>query len=157
MSLDDLVKQHRVSLRETAKVLKEWGDFSFDVPCAVLDSVGGTTTTTSLGHLSFYLPTSYAMSSEPIERFLRLKEKVGFDAAFEAMSADDEVGEEFVQAWDEAMGDLDRGVLVTLNDLVAFVEQAKRGWESNPRKLLVVGLERQTVTSGLVSTVVFEV
>jgi hypothetical protein len=94
-----------------------------------------------------------ALASESIDRFMRLKEAVGFDAAFEAMTADDEVGEDFVAAWDQSQKDLAGGALGTLNDVVAMVEQARKGWEVSPKKLLVVGVEGKTVISGLVPVV----
>jgi len=41
---------------------------------------------------------------------------------------------------------------VTLNDLVAMVEQAREGWKRSPRQLLVVAVEDSGVHSGLVPT-----
>jgi hypothetical protein len=156
VNLEGLVQQHRLSLRPAAGALKACEAFDLGLPCAVLDAERGSVLTTVIGKMSKHLPTSYALASEPIERFLRLKDSVGFAAAFEAMSADDDYGDEFCRQWDEAMADLERGVLVSLNDLVAMVDQAKRGWEESPRRLLVVVLERQRVSSALVSTEVLE-
>jgi hypothetical protein len=81
-----------------------------------------------------------------------LKGSVGFDAAFEAMTADDGVGEEFVEAWDQARKDLDAGVVVSLNDLVTFVEQAKTGFAVTPRRMLVVVVAGKVVESCTVAT-----
>jgi hypothetical protein len=122
--------------------------FTLGTPCVVITD--GTVEQVPLSALRNHLRCSVALASEPIERFLRLKEAVGFDAAFEAMSADDEVGAEFVAAWDQSQQDLACGALSTLNDLVAIVEQARRGWEGTPRKLLVVAVEGRAVASGLV-------
>ncbi len=81
-----------------------------------------------------------------------MKERVGFEQAFAECSSDNEDGQEFCRAWDESQEDLANGVLVTLNDLVALVEQAKEGWGKSPRQLLVVGVSSSVITSGLVPT-----
>jgi hypothetical protein len=83
---------------------------------------------------------------------MTLKERVGFEQAFSECSSDNEDGQEFCRAWDESQADLESGVLVTLNDLVAMVEQAREGWRKSPRQLLVVGVSSSEVTSGLVPT-----
>ena len=143
-----MVKANRVALVPAARAVAGAEQFSLHLPCALVEQ--GTVLVTSVGGLRGYLPCSTALASEPIERFLTLKNAVGFGAAFEAMSADDEVGEEFVEVWDRCQEDLAGGVVCTLNDLVAMVEQAKRGWEATPRKLLVVAVEGKAVASGLV-------
>jgi len=149
MDLEALVRANRLALVPAARAIAGTDQFSLHLPCALVKQ--GTVIVTSVGGLRGYLPCSTALASEPIERFLRLKEAVGFDAAFEAMSSDDEVGEEFVAAWDAAQSDLAGGVVCTLNDLVAMVEQARKGWEATPRKLLVVAVEGKAMESGLVS------
>ena len=152
MDLDGLVKANRLALVPSAERLAKSDAFTLGTPCAVIE--GGTVTQMPLSALREQLQCSMALAAEPIERFLRLKEAVGFDAAFEAMSADDEVGAEFVAAWDQSQQDLAGGALGTLNDLVAMVEQARKGWEATPRKLLVVAVEGKTVQSGLVPVTV---
>jgi hypothetical protein len=148
MDLDALTKKHRLALQPAAEQLVRSDAFTLETPCVVITD--GTVKQVPLSALRNHLRCSVALASEPIERFLRLKEAVGFDAAFEAMSADDEVGAEFVAAWDQSQQDLAGGALSTLNDLVAMVEQARKGWEATPRKLLVVAVEGRAVASGLV-------
>lgn len=148
MDLDALTKKHRLALQPAAEQLVRSDAFTLGTPCVVITD--GTVKQVPLSALRNHLRCSVALASEPIERFLRLKEAVGFDAAFEAMSADDEVGAEFVAAWDQSQQDLAGGALSTLNDLVAMVEQARKGWEATPRKLLVVAVEGRAVASGLV-------
>jgi hypothetical protein len=150
MNLEAVVRRHRLELRVGARAVQVSGEFSLTTPCVVIES--GTVVTTSLGGLRGYLPCSVALASEPIEQFLLLQGKVGFDAAFEAMTADDEVGEEFVRAWDESQRDLADGVVCTVDDLAAMVSQARKGWQETPRKLLVVARDGQQVASGLVDT-----
>ncbi len=149
MDLDALVKANRSVLQPAARAVASARAFDMSLPCEVLKEDGNVTT--NLAGLRGYLPCSTALASEPIERFLTLRDAVGFDAAFEAMSADDEVGEEFVEVWDRCQADLDGGVVCTLNDIVAMVEQAKQGWEATPRKLLVVARAGNEVASGTVA------
>ena len=150
MDLDKLVKENRQALKPVADAVAGASSFTLGLPCALVKE--GTVISTTLTGLRGHLPTSVALASAPIEQFLQLRERVGFDAAFEAMTADDEVGEEFVSAWDEAHADLSNGVMCTINDLVAFIEQAKRGWGEDPQRFLVVARSGQTVTSGTVPT-----
>ena len=148
MDLEGLVRENRLALVPSAERLVKSDEFTLGTPCAVIE--GGAVRQVPLSALRNHLRCSTALASEPIDRFLRLKEAVGFDAAFEAMSADDEIGAEFVAAWDQSQQDLAAGALSTLNDLVAMVKQARQGWEATPKKLLVVAVEGQTVVSGLV-------
>ena len=151
MDLEALVRANRFALVSIAEQLARGEEFTLGTPCAVITE--GVVNQVPLCGLRNHLRCSMALASEIIDRFVRLKEAVGFDAAFEAMTADDEVGEEFVAAWDQSQKDLAGGALGTLNDLVAMVEQARKGWEATPKKLLVVGVEGKTVTSGLVPVV----
>jgi hypothetical protein len=150
MDLDAVVKRHREELRVGARAVEAGEEFNLSAPCVLIEN--GTVVTTSLGGLRGYLPCSVALASEPMERFLVLQDRVGFDAAFEAMTADDEVGEEFCLCWDESQKDLADGVLVTIDDLAAMVTQAREGWQKHPRRMLVVAREEGQVASGLVST-----
>jgi len=151
LDLDAFVRLNRLALLPIAEQLVRSEEFTLGTACAVITD--GVVNQVPLCGLRDNLRCSMALASEIIDRFMRLKEAVGFDAAFEAMTADDEVGEEFVAAWDQSQKDLADGALGTLNDLVAMVEQARKGWEATPKKLLVVGVEGKTVTSGLVPVV----
>ena len=150
MNLDEVVRQHREGLKGAAREVEEEVAFHLGLPCALVKA--GAVVSTTLNGLRSHLPCSTALASEPIERFLRLKGRVGFDAAFEARTADDGVGEEFVEAWDQARKDLVGGVVVTLNDLVTFVEQAKTGFAVTPRRMLVVVVAGKVVESCTVAT-----
>jgi hypothetical protein len=151
MDLNELATKHRQELRPVAGAVLEATAFTLDAPCALV--VDGAVVSTTLNGLRNHLPCSVALASAPLERFLTLREEVGFDRAFELCSTDDDDdGEEFVNVWDEAQRNLDDGVLVTVNDLVAFAEQAKKGWSDTPRRVLVVAVEDGQVASGSVST-----
>ena len=85
-----------------------------------------------------------------MERFLLLQSEHGFDGAFELCATDDEEGEAFCKAWDEAQRDLEEGVVCSLNDLTEMVAQAGNGWNEDPKRVLVVAREGSEVASGLV-------
>lgn len=148
MDLDEVVRKHRAELVGTANGVEASEEFGLGTACALI--ADGTVVPTTLTGLRNHLPCSAALASEPIERFLVLRARVGFDAAFEAMSADDEVGEEFVREWDQAQKDLATGAVMTLNDLAAMVTQAQEGWKATPRRMLVVVRSGDKVQSGTV-------
>jgi hypothetical protein len=150
MDFDALVRRYLNELGLVARSVAGSQSFGIGLPCALIDDTG--LTETSLAGLRSHLPCSVALASPGIERFLALREQVGFDAAFAECSSDDEDGEEFCRAWDESQQDLASGVLVTLNDLVAMVEQARKGWGQNPKQLLVVAVSGSVVQSGLLPT-----
>ncbi len=148
MNLEEVVKGCRRQLKPAALAVRASKEFNLELPCALVE--GGGVTQTSLMGLRSHLPYSVALASEVIHRFVLLRSEHGFDRAFEMCSEDTEQGEEFVWAWDESQADLENGVVVTVNDLVAMVEQARKGWLENPRRMLVVAREGNTVTSGTV-------
>ena len=150
MDLNELATEHKEELRPVAVAVLEGTAITLDAPCALV--LDGAVVSTTLNGLRNHLPCSVALASAPLERFLTLREEHGFDRAFELCSTDDNDGEEFVNVWDEAQRNLDDGVLVTVNDLVAFAEQAKKGWSDTPRRVLVVAVEDGQVASGTVAT-----
>ena len=148
--LDRQVERHLSGLKPVAQRLLATEAFSLSAPVGLLREEGVVATT--LSGLGALLPASSALSSPSLQRFLALKEERGFDKAFEVCSSHDSDGEEFCRVWDQAQEDLERGVLLTTDDLVAFVSQAKRGWQETQRQLLVVSVQGKEVRSGLVST-----
>jgi len=149
LDLDDVVRQNRQHLKPAALAVSKAAGFSLELPCCLVED--GVAITTNLAGLRGHLPCSVALASASIERFLLLRMEHGFDGAFELCSTDDAEGQAFCEAWDEAQNDRAGGVVVTLNDRVAMVEQAKKGWDEAPRRMLVVARRGQTVTSGLVA------
>jgi hypothetical protein len=150
MDFAKAVREHKQALAPTARAIAEEESFSLELPVALVADHGVLSTT--LSGLRGHLPCSVALASAPIERFLALREEHGFDRAFELCSADDDNGEEFVSVWDQAQKDLAEGVVMTLNDLVAMVEQAKQGFAASPRRMLVVVVVGRAVESGTVAT-----
>jgi hypothetical protein len=150
MDLNAQVKLHRKDLAGVGRKVAAGSGFDLQTPCAVVE--GGSVEEVTLAALRLRLPCSVALASEPIERFLVLQQEHGFDGAFALCSADNDDGEAFVEAWDEAHADLARGVVVSLNDLAAMVEQARKGFAEEPRRMLVVAVEGKTVESATVAT-----
>jgi hypothetical protein len=149
MDLERAVREHRKGVEDSARALRATTEFSLTAPCCVI--ADGTTATTNLMGLRGYLPCSVALASAPIDRFLLLRAEHGFDRAFELCANDEAEGEEFCRQWDECQKDLEEGVVCTLNDLTAMVDQARRGWMDRPQRVLVVAREGKEVASGLVS------
>jgi hypothetical protein len=125
---------------------------SFDLGLPVGLLLNERVVATTLAGLRSYLLASAALSSPEIERFLLLRAEDGFERAFELCSSDDEEGEAFCRAWDEAQNDLNAGVLITVGDLVAMVSKARSGWLAKPRELLVIQVEGKSVEHALCPT-----
>jgi len=149
MDLERAVREHRSAVEDAGRALRATREFSLTAPCCVI--ADGITATTNLMGLKGYLPCSVALASAPIDRFLLLRAEHGFDRAFELCANDNDEGEEFCRQWDECQKDLQEGVVCTLNDLTAMVDQARRGWMDRPQRVLVVAREGKEVASGLVS------
>ena len=125
-------------------------DFDLGLPVGLL--LPNRVVVTTLAGLRSHLPASAALSSPEIERFLLLRAEHGFDRAFDLCSSEDEDGEAFCRAWDEAQNDLNAGVLITVGDLVAMVSKARSGWLAKPRELLVIQIEGKRVEHALCPT-----
>jgi hypothetical protein len=148
MDLEALVREYRGNLAAAAMSVKEYGQFDLETPCALV--ADGTVIRTTLLGLRRHLPCSAALSSEAIQRFVLLRSEHGFDRAFELCSEDDTDGEEFCRYWDESQHDLADGIVCTIDDLTAMTRQAMDGWQSDPRRMLVVARKGQDVASGTV-------
>jgi len=150
MELTNSVQRHKQQLALAARGVEVAQEFDLSLPVGLLKDGGAIVTT--LGGLRSQLPASAALSSPEIERFLLLRAELGFDRAFELCSLDDEDGEAFCTAWDEAQKDLNEGVLVTVADLVAMTTKARAGWLAKPRELLVLGMNERRVEHALCPT-----
>jgi len=148
MDLEALVREYRGNLAAAAMSVKEYGQFDLETPCALV--ADGTVVRTTLLGLRRHLPCSTALATEAIQRFVLLRSEHGFDRAFELCSEDDTDGEEFCRYWDESQQDLANGVVCTVDDLTAMVQQAKEGWQSDPCRMLVVARNGDELTSGTV-------
>ena len=149
MDFDALVRRHLSGLAPAAQAVASSEGFSLALPCCLLTDED--VVCTSLVGLRGHLPCSVALASPAIERFLALKEEVGFDSAFAECSSDNEDGREFCQAWDESQGTWPR-VSCDAERPGSHGEQAREGWKRSPRQLLVVAVEDSGVHSGLVPT-----
>ncbi len=150
MKLDELLWNFRSQLRLLAHFIRCLDDFSLHLPLGLIKN--DAIIATELSCLSDYLSASVALSSPELDRFLVLRTELGFERAFELCSQDGDDGEAFCRVWDQAQADMSNGALATFDDLVAMVCKARRGWQANPRELLVVVVDGKRVESALVST-----
>lgn len=150
MELSRSVQRHKQQLALAARGVEVAEEFDLGLPVGLVKD--GCVIVTTLGGLRGHLSASAALSSPEIERFLVLRAEKGFDRAFEECSADNEDGQEFCRAWDEAQSDLSSGVQVTVADLVSMTSKARTGWLSKPREVLVVGVEGKEVGHALCPT-----
>jgi hypothetical protein len=150
MNIERAIKVGRLSLAIAARGVEVADDFDLGLPVGLL--LPNRVVVTTLAGLRSHLPASAALSSPEIERFLLLRAEHGFDRAFDLCSSEDEDGEAFCRAWDEAQNDLNAGVLITVGDLVAMVSKARSGWLAKPRELLVIQIEGKRVEHALCPT-----
>jgi hypothetical protein len=128
--------QHSSELAEVAKQLLTTEAFSLQTPVA-LDRGQGVEAV-AVGSLGGHLKASSALASPLMKEFLELREDRGADAAFEKLANNPEMGEEFCEVWDACQEELERGVVCSVDDLVAFVGASKEAYNSHSKHLLVV-------------------
>ena len=128
--------EYSKELAEVAKQLLTAEAFSLQTPVA-LDRGQGVEAV-AVGSLGGYLKASSALASPLMKEFLELREERGSDAAWEKLANDPETGEEFCALWDACQEELERGVVCSVDDLVAFVGASKEAYNSHYKHLLVV-------------------
>jgi len=150
MELSRSIQLHKQQLALAARGVEVAEEFDMSLPVGLLKD--GCVVVTTLCGLRGHIPASAALSSPELDRFLVLRAEQGFDRAFELCSRDDDDGEAFCRAWDEAQNDLSSGALVTVGDLVTMTSKARIGWLSKPREVLVVGVDGKEVKHALCPT-----
>lgn len=154
-NLDDfliqLLNSHKREFAVAARGVEVAESFDLSLPVGFYN--GSRCVFTTLGGLNVQLKTSAALSTPQLERFLLKRAEVGFDRAFQEC-CDDEDGEEFVAAWDEAQKDLREGCKATLGEVVSWVAKARSGFVNRPREVLVVAVRenRRSVVTALCPT-----
>jgi hypothetical protein len=137
--------QYSSELAEVAKKLLTTEAFSLQTPVA-LDRGQGVEAV-AVGSLGGYLKASSALASPLLKQFLELREEHGADAAWGKLANDPETGEEFCEIWDACQEELERGVVCSVDDLVAFVGASKEAYNSHYKHLLVVLQQGGRLTS----------
>ena len=122
--------------------LRDRTAFDLSVPCVVVSEEVDVMETTLSG-LSNHLKVSSAMSSPQVKRYIELTEQMGAERAMNTLLMDDEGGEEFALLWEEARRDVEAGAIATMDDLVAAIDTAKKGFNIYPRKILVVQINKR--------------
>lgn len=83
------------------------------------------------------------MSSPQVKRYIELTNEIGAEKAMNTLLMDEDGGEEFALLWSEAKKDLEAGAIASVDDLVAAVETAKKGFNLYPRKIMVVQVNQR--------------
>ena len=75
---------------------------------------------------------------------MSLAKKVGPEKAMQEMlKATDQETEEFVALYNEAKNDIARDCYATVDDLVDAINTARKGFNSNPKKILVIQMNNK--------------
>ncbi|MDB4336927.1 hypothetical protein OAA10_00280 [bacterium] len=122
--------------------LRDRTGFDLSIPCVVVSQEVNAMETTLSG-LSNHLKVSAAMSSPQVKRYIELTKEIGAEKAMNTLLMDEEGGEEFALLWSEAKKDLANGAIATVDDLVASVNTAKKGFNEYPRRILVVQINQK--------------
>lgn len=115
--------------------------FDLSAPCVVVTQEVNAMETTLSG-LSNHLKVSSAMSAPPVKRYIQLTDEIGAQNAMNSLLTEED-GEEFALLWAEAKKDLENGAIATMDDLVAAIDTAKKGFNLTPRKILVVQINQR--------------
>ena len=116
--------------------------FDMSVPCVVIDSHCELKESTVSG-VSTHLKVSAAMSAPLVKKYIMLSSRIGSNKAMETMLADlDTDVEEFSLLWSEAKRDVEQGAIASMDDLVAAIATAKKGFRESPRRILVVQINK---------------
>ena len=110
--------------------------FDLSAPCVVIDERHQVMETTLSG-LANHLRPSAAMSSPSVKRYISLANQVGAEKAMNTLLMGED-GEQFAELWEEAKADLEAGAIATMDDLVAAIKSAKKGFNEMTRRILVV-------------------
>ena len=116
--------------------LKSREKFDLSAPCVVIDERLELMETTLSG-LANHLRVSSAMSNPLVKRYIGLANQIGAERAMNTLLLDDD-GEEFASLWTEAKSDVEKGCIATMDDLVAAIKCAKKGFNEATRRILVV-------------------
>lgn len=136
-------------IKPTWDKLNQVEEFSLSLPCVVINE-DGAVLETSLSNLSYHLRISSALAHPLMKAFIKRAMEVGAEeAANEQLSSED--AEEFALLYDESKDDMDRDTLGTADDITKAVTAAKEGFNSTPRKILVIEVGSEEAQVLLVS------
>ena len=117
--------------------------FDLTAPCIVIDQRGELMETT-LSNLTNHLRVSMALATPQMKRYISLAKKVGPKKAMQAMlEAIDQEAEEFLALYNEAKHDIARDCYATVDDLVDAINTARKGFNTNPKKILVIQMNNK--------------
>ena len=117
--------------------------FDLTAPCIVIDQRGELMETT-LSNLTNHLRVSTALATPQMKGYMSLAKKVGPEKAMQAMlEAINQEAEEFLALYNEAKHDIARDCYATVDDLVDAINTARKGFNTNPKKILVIQMNNK--------------
>ena len=117
--------------------------FDLTAPCIVIDQRGELMETT-LSNLTNHLRVSTALATPHMKRYMSLAKKVGPEKAMQAMlEAIDQEAEEFLALYNEAIHDIARDCYATVDDHVDAINTARKGFNTNPKTILVIQMNNK--------------
>ena len=123
--------------------LRDMTDFDLTAPCIVIDQHNELMETTLSG-LSNHLRISTALAMPQMKLYMNLAKNIGPKRAMTAMlETTNKDAEEFITLYKEAQIDIARDCYATVDDLVDAIKTAKKGFVSNPRKILVIQMNQK--------------
>lgn len=133
--LDSITTQHRDKFVEAARQLASHDSWSLSVPAVIVDARKnpGTATVHPIGTLGSVIPTSAAIDSPELKRWIEIADKHGPEAAFdEVLNSDD--GEAFSEAYEQLRTERREGIkgLWSASDLSRFVVKTR---EAHPNSV----------------------
>lgn len=133
--LDTLVAEHRELFVEAAQRLKATGTWDLNTPVVVIDGREESSSARihPVGTLGSVIPTSAAIDSPELKRWIEIADKHGPEAAFdEVLNSDD--GEAFSEAYEQLRTERKEGIkgLWSASDLSRFVVKTR---EAHPNSV----------------------
>ena len=120
----------------TYRKLEKVTEFNLSLPCVVVTKEGNVMETVLSG-LSNHLKPSSALSHPLMSDFFERAKEIGLTEAMNEI-LQTEAGEEFADLWDQGQKDIANDTLGTMDDLTKAIETARDGFNSTPKKMLVI-------------------
>ena len=133
----------------TYRKLEKVAEFNLSLPCVVVTKEGDVMETVLSG-LSNHLKPSSALSNPLMVDFFERAKEIGLTDAMNEILQTEE-GEEFAELWDQGQKDIANDTLGTMDDVTRAIETARDGFNSTPKKMLVIQIKETEAEVLLVS------
>ena len=126
-------------------------EFDLTAPCIFI-AKDGDIFETCLSGLSAHMKVSAALSSPQIQQYMELASEIGAEDAMNKMiNPMDGEAETFCELWNDGKKDIEKGTLGTVDDIVRAISIARKGFNGQPRKILVVQMAETRASLLLIS------